>query len=91
MEFPKGTRSHAAIFNAYHQRYNELLGDRREEYAAQAESERQSIIAGKLVGGASIWTALQIAGGFIMLMFFFLLIAIERHQRKQAVSASVVQ
>jgi len=90
MEYPKGTRSHAAIFNAYHQRYNELLSDRRTENASQADSERQSIIEGKLIGGAAIWTAVQIASGFLVLMFFFLLIAIERHQRKQAISGAVV-
>lgn len=84
MEFPKGTRSHAAIFNAYHQRYNELLAQRRSESADRAESERQSIINGKIEGGAALWTAVQVALGFVVLMFFFLLIAIERHQRKQA-------
>ncbi|MDP9423991.1 MAG: hypothetical protein M3Q19_14370 [Pseudomonadota bacterium] len=89
MEFPKGTRSHAAIFNAYHQRYNELLADRRMDNATEAELERQSILEGKIEGGAAIWTAIQIAVGFVVLMFFFLLIAIERHQRKQAVVGSV--
>ena len=29
-------------------------------------------------------TTLQILGGFLILMFFFLLIAIERHQRRFA-------
>lgn len=90
MEFPKGTRSHAAIFNAYHQRYNDLLADRRIENAAQADSERRSIIEGKIDGSAALWTAIQIAIGFVVLMFFFLLIAIERHQRKQAIVGPVV-
>lgn len=85
MEFPKGTRSHAAIFNTYHQRYNELLTQRRAKSAAQADSDRQSIISGKIEGGAALWTAVQVALGFVVLMFFFLLIAIERHQRKQAI------
>ena len=86
MEFPKGTRSHAAIFNAYHERYNDLLADRRSENSSQADADRQSIIAGKIDGGVAIWTAVQIAGGFLALMFFFLLIAIERHQRRKAVA-----
>ena len=29
-------------------------------------------------------TALQVVGAFLALMFFFLLIAIERHQRRMA-------
>lgn len=85
MEFPKGTRSHAAIFNAYHQRYNELLADRRMENSLQADLEREAIVEGKIDGGNAIWTAVQIGTGFLVLMFFFLLIAIERHQRKQAI------
>jgi hypothetical protein len=32
-----------------------------------------------VLGKLSLWTALQILGGFLLLMFLFLLIAIERH------------
>jgi hypothetical protein len=41
-------------------------------------------LAGIANGHLSLVTALQIAGGFLVLMFFFLLIAIERHQRRIA-------
>jgi hypothetical protein len=35
--------------------------------------------------------AIQIIGGFLGLMFFFLLIAIERHQRKIAMALKVTE
>jgi hypothetical protein len=81
-EFPKGTLSHAQIFKAYHNRYLELLAGRRDENRYEAEAERQSIIEGKVAGGGAIWFAIQLAAAFLALMFFFLLIAIERHQRR---------
>ena len=84
MEFPKGTQSHIDIFRAFQQRYFDLLGERRAANAQKAEDERQSIIAGKLEGELSLMTALQVVGAFLALMFFFLLIAIERHQRRMA-------
>lgn len=83
-EFPKGTVSHAAIFDAYHRRYVDLLEERRRQIREQAEFERQSILDGQVAGKFSLWSALQLAGAFLTLMFFFLLIAIERHQRNLA-------
>lgn len=83
-EFPKGTISHAALFDSYHQKYLELLHQRRSDAEAAAENERSDILSGQIAGGVSLWSALQIFGAFLALMFFFLLIAIERHQRRQA-------
>lgn len=84
MEFPKGTQSHTQIFKAFQERFYTLLQGRREANAQKAESERQGILAGIAEGRLSLLTALQILGGFLVLMFFFLLIAIERHQRRLA-------
>lgn len=84
MEFPKGTQSHAQIFRAMQDKYFDLLGTRRADNAADAERRRMEIVAGNISGEASLGTALRIFGGFIALMFFFLLIAIERHQRRIA-------
>ena len=81
MEFPKGTQSHTQIFKAFQDRFFMLLQDRRETNASKAERERQGILAGITYGHLSLYIALQILGGFLILMFFFLLIAIERHQR----------
>ena len=82
MEFPKGTQSHMQIFRAFQDKFTSLLEQRRAEAAAEADAERQSIMAGNMQGKADLFTALAICGVFIVLMFFFLLIAIERHQRR---------
>lgn len=84
MQYPEGTQSHTQIFRAFQDRFFELLEQRRNANASKAESEREGILAGIAEGHLSLMTALQILGGFLILMFFFLLIAIERHQRKLA-------
>jgi hypothetical protein len=84
MQFPKGTQSHTQLFRAFQDRYFQLLNDRRATNAATADRERNEILTGQIEGGLSLWTALQIAGAFLVLMFFFLLIAIERHQRRMS-------
>ncbi len=87
MEFPNDTQSHSQIFRAFQNRFYELLQERREANAAAAETERTSIQLGIVEGKLSLFTTLQVLGAFLVLMFFFLLIAIERHQRK--ISASM--
>jgi len=85
MEFPEGTQSHNQIFRAFQDRFFTLLNQRREDNRIAAQNERDDIVAGNFEGELSLWTTLWILGGFLMLMFFFLLIAIERHQRRLAV------
>jgi hypothetical protein len=82
MQFPEGTQSHAQIFRAFQDRYFSLLQERREANSSAAEKKRQDIIASISDGKLSLLTALQVLGAFLALMFFFLLIAIERHQRR---------
>ncbi|GAA4714885.1 hypothetical protein H9L13_05020 [Sphingomonas lutea] len=84
MQYPEGTQSHTQIFRAFQDRFFELLEQRRNANASKAEADRQSILSGIAEGQLSLMTALQILGAFLVLMFFFLLIAIERHQRKLA-------
>jgi hypothetical protein len=84
MEFPKGTRSHADLMRAYQDQYFQLLGDRRTAARSRAENTRAEIRSGNVEGQLSLMTSLQVLGGFLLLMFFFLLIAIERHQRRLA-------
>jgi len=84
MRFPEGTRSHADIFRAYHNRFFGLLEERRNANSARAAGEREEIMIGQMEGGMSLTKALWIFGGFLTVMFFFLLIAIERHQRRVA-------
>ncbi|WP_340316369.1 hypothetical protein [Rhizorhabdus argentea] len=81
MQYPKGTRSHAELFRAYQRRFLDLLQHRREENATAAQAERDKILMGNAEGKASLSIAAYVAIGFVVLMFFFLLIAIERHQR----------
>ena len=81
-EFPKGTQSHSQIFRAFQDRYLSLLQGRREANATEAANERANIEAGNAAGKSQLWTVLQVLAGFLVLMFFFLLIAIERHQRR---------
>jgi hypothetical protein len=86
MQFPEGTRSHADIFRAYHDRFFSLLADRRQANADRANAERAMISIGNVEGALSLNQAMWIFGGFLVVMFFFLLIAIERHQRRLAAS-----
>ena len=89
MEYPAGTQSHTQIFRAFQDRFFELLEQRRNANASRAESERQGILTGITEGQLSLMTVLQILGAFLILMFFFLLIAIERHQRRLAQDRAV--
>ncbi len=84
MEYPANTQSHSEIFRAFQDKYLALLHDRRQSNADEAARKRSEIEAGKVAGAASLFTSLQILGGFLVLMFFFLLIAIERHQRRKS-------
>lgn len=86
MEFPKGTQSYAQIFRAMQDQYFALLEQRRVSNADNAALQRTKIVEANIRGGESLGTALRIFGGFIALMFFFLLIAIERHQRRLSAS-----
>jgi hypothetical protein len=88
MRFPEGTQSHIQVFRAYQDRFFSLLSQRRTDNATHAQAARDNIIAGNLQGRLSLWTALLILLGFLVLMFFFLLIAIERHQRRLAAERS---
>lgn len=81
MELPEGTQTHSQIFRAFQDRYFTLLNERRNASVEKADSERRGILDGIAEGQRSLFTALQVIGVFLALMFFFLLIAIERHQR----------
>jgi hypothetical protein len=83
MEYPPNTQSHSQIFRAFQDKYLTLLDERRQANANEAARKRADIEAGNVAGAAGLFTSLQILGGFLVLMFFFLLIAIERHQRKK--------
>lgn len=83
MQLPQGTQSHLDIFRAYQNEFYRLLNERRQTNAAEAEAARSSIQQGILEGRLDLGTVLTILASFLALMFFFLLIAIERHQRNR--------
>ncbi|MEJ6011508.1 hypothetical protein [Novosphingobium aquae] len=84
MKRPKGVVSHVDLFAAFHRKYLDTLLGRRAENKQKAEAERNAILDANARGEADLLTAVFVIGGFLALMFFFLLIAIERHQRKLA-------
>lgn len=81
---PKGVIAPADLLHAYQDKYFTLLVERRDQNAAKAVAEREEIEIGNEVGAARLWTAIYVVGAFVALMFLFLLIAIERHQRRIA-------
>ncbi|MFD1613031.1 hypothetical protein ACFSCW_14595 [Sphingomonas tabacisoli] len=82
MQLPKGVASYTQVFRAFQDRFFDLLTSRRQQYAEEAAQERSAIELGVSEGKASFGWALYVFGGFLVLMFFFLLIAIEKHQRR---------
>lgn len=78
--------SHTDLSGAYQDRDLSRLAQKKDANAAAAERERDEIIADNLNGKVRLWSALNVVGGFLVLMFLFLLIALERHQRKIAAS-----
>lgn len=63
--------------------WRELTNERNKNRAA-AEAERAEIAAANVAGGVGLISAGWAFGAFISLMFGFLLVAVERHQRKMA-------
>lgn len=84
MKLPDGIISPSDLFAAYHEKYINTLTSRRTENAATAARAKSEIIQGNAIGSENLWTGMKVVGFFITLMFLFLLIALERHQRKIA-------
>lgn len=82
---PEGIASHTQIFRSMQDRYFSLLEERRSQATSDANAERDAIAIGNAQGWASLSILLWALGGFLVLMFFFVLIAIERHQRARLV------
>lgn len=83
-KLPKGVISPPDLFHAYQDRYFSILTQRRNQNAMTASNERTEIEIGNEIGATRLWAAIYIIGAFVSLMFLFLLIAIERHQRRIA-------
>ena len=84
MAMPNGIRRPLQLFTAYQENFGRDLTKQRAISPTDAAEKRQAITIGNLRGQSALWTAAQICGAFLTLMAFFLLIAIERHQRRSA-------
>lgn len=81
MEVPHGVLTPSEIFAAYQDNYLNTLYSRREKSSSDANAEKAERLAANEEGWLGLNNALWFGGLFLGLMFFFLLIAIERHQR----------
>lgn len=90
MRLPDGVISANDLFAAYHEKYVNTLVGRRSDNASRAQSARSEIVRGNAEGAESLWTAMRVVGFFVVVMFLFLLIALERHQRRIAVTRDSV-
>lgn len=79
---PPGVMTPGDLFQAYQDRHFDLLASRRRDNVSKAEAARESIIAGNAEGASRLLRGVMLVGGFLAVMFLFLVIAIERHQRK---------
>lgn len=84
MALPDGLISPSRAFRAMQDQYFSLLTDRRQKAAADATTKREEIMAGNADGWDRVSMMLRVLAAFVVLMFFFLLIAIERHQSRIA-------
>jgi len=74
----------AAAFHRQSGTFGRDLTKQRAISQTDAAEKRQAITIGNLRGQSTLWTAAQICGAFLTPMAFFLLIAIERDQRRSA-------
>ena len=88
---PKGLMAPVDLLHTYQDRHFDLLTKRRHDNFEKAEDERNQIAIGNISGAQRLWQGVLLVGGFLGVMFLFLLIAIERHQRKLAAAVSDVE
>lgn len=86
LRYPDGIASPRDVLKGYQDRYFQLLAERRDQNVRAAAEERDAIASGQVAGWSGLWQSVAIAAAFLVLMFFFLLVAIERHQRRQTAS-----
>ncbi|MDQ0836973.1 hypothetical protein [Sphingomonas faeni] len=88
MRYPDGISSPGEVMKGYQDRYFQLLSERRTRNESEASSKREAIVEGQVAGWHGLSQSVLLVGGFLTLMFFFLLVAIERHQRRQTTLAA---
>ena len=83
-EPPAGVFSPQALFGAYQDNYLSKLNSRRDASYSKANRERAERLEANERGWLGMTRVVWFSAAFLGIMFFFLLIAIERHQRRMA-------
>lgn len=88
---PEGIVSYDDLFGMYQANYLSQLTSGRQSSASDAARERAERRRANEEGYINLGSALRVGGVFFALMFFFLLVAIERHQRRLALKLGEAQ
>lgn len=85
--YPEGIVSPRVAFGRADEEFFRLWSQQSQQVRAEAQATRDGREATRAQIGPSVMLALQILGAFLVVMFFFLMVAIERHLRAGAGSA----
>lgn len=85
--YPDGIVSPRVAFGRADEEFFRLWSKQTEQVRAEAQATRDGREATRAQIGPNLLLALQILGAFLVVMFFFLMVAIERHLRAGAASA----
>lgn len=86
--YPEGIVSPAVAFGRADDTFRTLWAQRAEDNALAASNERLERVMTRAQIGPRLVLALQIIGAFLVVMFFFLLVAVERHLRSLAADST---
>ena len=78
------TNGYDKVFVDLNRNFWAKLNEERKANKEAADAKRTEIAAGKVAGGIGLTTSGWAFAAFISLMFSFLLVAVERHQRQMA-------
>lgn len=85
--YPDGIVSPVVAFGRADEAFRTLWLEKFDRNASEAANKVSEREATRAQIGPKLLTALQIAAGFLVVMFFFLIVAIERHLRRLSVQA----
>lgn len=85
--YPDGIVSPVVAFGRADEAFRTLWAEKARANANAASAERYAREETRAQIGPRLMLALRIVGGFLLVMFFFLIIAIERHLRRLSASA----
>ncbi|MBP8246434.1 MAG: hypothetical protein KAX56_06175 [Phenylobacterium sp.] len=82
--YPDGITSPAQAFLQMDTGFRQIWANKSDMSAAEANAKREKLVATKLSGGPTVIRAAYVFGAFLVIMFMFLIIAVERHLRQIA-------